>query len=488
MRVIALIFLVAIMHLGVVSYGQKITLQLKNERLETVFKEVRKQSRYDFLYNEALIKDLKPVSIDVKNVSVESVLDSLLLHSQLGYSIQDKLVMISRKDMAPLAQESFTISGIVKDKEGRPMPGAGILLSNYKRGAVAGDDGRFKITGLKPGNYNVLVEMMGYQPASINVLIANRSEEVEFILSENARLLKEVAIYADPNRSKFLKIFKKTFIGTSPNADDCELVNPEVLFLEYDYQNQILKVSADELLVIENKALGYRIKYLLKYYERDDQTNVVVFYGYPYFEELEATGRQRRKYQKKREVAYVGSPQHFFRALYHNKTNEEGFIINDLIKAPNRMKYSEAMLDKSNKLRGGIRIKGNTWTKKDSLMYKALMNKVSDTLEVLVRRDVNADDLVKSSSGPLKLLDLKQALYITFKGEKEIGPYLHSGYQIKRPRDLSPFQVSLVYQLRGPIGFYENGGLYDPGSLLYEGVWGFEKVADMVPMDYTLEK
>lgn len=488
MRALALIFLVAIMHLGLVSYGQKITLLLKNERLETVFKEVRKQSRYDFLYNEALIKDLKPVNIDVKNVSVESVLDSLLLTSDLKYSIQDKLVMISRKDMVAESQESFTISGIVKDKEGRPMPGAGILLSNYKKGAVAGDDGRFKIAGLKPGNYNVLVEMMGYQPASNNVLITNRSEEIEFILSENARLLKEVAIYADPNRSKFLKIFKRTFIGTSPNANDCVIVNPEVLFLEYDYQNQILKVSADELLVIENKALGYRIKYLLKYYERDEQTNVVVFYGYPFFEELEALDRKRRKYLKKREVAYIGSPQHFFRALYHNKTNEEGFIINDLIKAPNSMKYSEAMLEKKNKLRGGIRLGGSVWTQRDSLAYRALMNKVSDTLEVLVRRDLSGDELVLSSSGPLKFLDTKQALYITFKGEREIGPYLDSGFQIKRPKDLSPFQISIVYQLRGPIGFYENGGLYDPVSLLYEGVWGFEKVGDMVPLDYTLEK
>jgi len=485
---VAVIVLIAIMHLGMVSYGQKITLLLLNERIETVFKEVRKQGRYDFLYNEALIKDLKPVSIDVKNVTIEEALDSLLLHSDLKYSVQDKLVMISRKDMAPQLQESFTISGVVKDKEGRPIPGAGILLGSYKTGTVAGDDGKFKIGGLKPGNYNVLVEMMGYQPANNNVLITKRSEDIEIFLTENVKLLKEVEIRADPNRNNYLKIFKKTFIGTSPNADDCVIVNPEVLFIQYDQQDQILKVSADELIVIENRALGYRIKYLLKYYERDEQTNVVVFYGYPYFEELEASGRKRRKYLKKREVAYIGSPQHFFRALYHNKSNEEGFVINDLVKTPNNIKHSAGMLDGGTRFRESIRIKGNTWTKKDSLNYLAFMKKESDTLEVLVRRDISADELVKTTSGPLKTIDLKQALYITFTGEKESRLYTKSGYQIKRPRDLSPFQVSLVYQLRGAIGFYENGGLYDPGSVLYEGVWAYEKVADMVPMDYTSQK
>lgn len=116
------------------------------------------------------------------------------------------------------------------------------------------------------------------------------------------------------------------------------------------------------------------------------------------------------------------------------------------------------------------------------------MKKESDTLEVLVRKDITADDLVKQSAGSLKLLELKQALYITFTGEKEDRSYYSSGYRIERPRDLAPFQVSLVYQLRGPIGFYENGGLYDPGSVLFEGVWAYEKVADMVPMDYILQK
>jgi hypothetical protein len=34
------------------------------------------------------------------------------------------------------------------------------------------------------------------------------------------------------------------------------------------------------------------------------------------------------------------------------------------------------------------------------------------------------------------------------------------------------------------VRFYENGGIYDSRSLLYEGFWAYEKVADMVPMDY----
>jgi len=214
---------------------------------------------------------------------------------------------------------------------------------------------------------------------------------------------------------------------------------------------------------------------------------VVVFYGYPYFEELRSNGKAKRKHLKRRKAAYVGSPQHFFRALYHNKTAEEGFILNDLIKAPNHQKSNGMkLLDSVAVTKSNLRIKGKVWTKKDSLAYRSLLTRESDTLEVLVRKDVEVDDLIKSTSGPLKTIDLKEALYITFTGEKESKHYVSSGYRIRRPDDLTPFQVSLFYQLRGSIGFYENGALYDPGSVLYEGVWGYEKVADMVPLDYTL--
>ena len=489
MRFIILLTVIMLVHSGICAYGQKITIVLQNESLENAFKELRKQSKYDFLYNEALIADRYPVTISIKNGSIELVLDSLLRGSpQLTYSIKDKLVMISRREISVSVQDTYQISGVVKDKEGRPVPGARILLSNYKIGTVSDNQGKFIIVGLKPGNYNLLVEMMGFQPLNNNVLITNSPADIEIFLSEQVKLLNEVVIMADPNRKKYLNSFKKSFIGTTPNAKHCDIINPEVLYTSYDRENQILKVTADELLLIENKALGYRIKYLLKYYERDEQTGVVVFYGYPYFEEMEARPRKRRKYLKSREKAYVGSPQHFFRSLYHNQVKEEGFIINDLIKAPNVFKLSTATINKHVNIAGNVRIKGNVWSKKDSLNYLALMKKESDTLEVLIRKDISANELVKPLAGSLKLMELKQALYITFTGEKEDQSYVGSGYRIERPRDLAPFQISLVYPMKGPVGFYENGGLYDPGSVLFEGVWAYEKVADMVPMDYIMQK
>ena len=492
MRLIFAFFLIVFIRTTSNANGQGITLSLKNAELSTVFKEIRKQCNYDFLYDNTLIQDLKPVDVTVKNASVDLVLNDIFEELPITYIIENKIVMIiprNKNEVLP-PQSLYAISGVVKGKNGETLPGAGILLSGYQTGTVADNEGKFVIKNLKEGNYNVLVQMMGYLPANQNVTIIGKSAGIEIVLQENIKQLKEVVITLDPFREKRLKAFKESFIGTSPNAKKCEITNPEVIQFDYDDENRILKAIADEFIVVENKALGYRIKYLLKYFEEDQETKVVLFYGYPYFEEIKGTRSKIRGYQQKRKTAYLGSPQHFFRSLYSNSTEEEGFVINKLIKTPNKSKRPDTLIDEKINFFSDIRGKQISFkTRKDSLSYWTIMKSKPDTLEVLNRAKVLTDTLVKQKISSIKTLAYKDALYIIFKKEKETRDYAdYSGYKIERPPEYSRFQISLIYKLKSSINFYENGGVYDPGSLLYEGFWGYEKVADMVPMDYILPK
>jgi hypothetical protein len=51
------------------SYSQRISLSEKNSSIVEVFRQIRKQSGYDFLYTTSLINNAKPVSIQVKCVA-----------------------------------------------------------------------------------------------------------------------------------------------------------------------------------------------------------------------------------------------------------------------------------------------------------------------------------------------------------------------------------------------------------------------------------
>jgi hypothetical protein len=62
------------------------------------------------------------------------------------------------------AQNLYSITGVVQDKKGETLPGAGIYLSGYTTATVTNNEGRFNLAKLKPGSYEVVVQMMGYLP------------------------------------------------------------------------------------------------------------------------------------------------------------------------------------------------------------------------------------------------------------------------------------------------------------------------------------
>ena len=91
------------------------------------------------------------------------------------------------------AQNTFSISGIVRDKT-ETLPGAGVYVSGYKIATATNNDGKFVIPNLKPGSYDILVQMIGYLPFSKNIIISDKSVTVDFTIKENTVLLNEVVI------------------------------------------------------------------------------------------------------------------------------------------------------------------------------------------------------------------------------------------------------------------------------------------------------
>eukprot|EP01133_Synstelium_polycarpum_P002965 gene2965-3411_t len=385
--------------------------------------------------------------------------------------------------------QNLSISGEVKDKKGETLPGAGIYLSGYKMATVTNNEGRFVLTGLKPGNYDVLVQMMGFLPFTKNVILSDKSVSIDIKLEENTIQLNEVVIRTDPNREHYINLFKEFFIGKTPNAEKCKLLNPQVLDVDYDNNARLLTVKSNEFLVIENKALGYRLKYLLQYFEYNYNTRTIYYAGLPNFEELKGSSSKKRTWAKNREIAYYGSSQHFFKSLYQNRTKEEGYIINKLSKIKNPGRPSDSLIDANiNRLmkaqHGVIRIGSST---SDSLGYWSKVKQQPKEISMLNRGDVLTDTLVRQYYKDLKTMNYKDELYIIYTKERETVDYTnYSGHSIGRPLDVPNYQISVVHMLQAPVSFYASGGIYNPKSLLYEGFWAYEKIADMVPMDYEI--
>jgi len=397
------------------------------------------------------------------------------------------LVLFTMFINSVLAQESYVISGLITDGK-NPVPGAAIYVGSHKLTTFSDNEGRFNLPKLVPGNYDILVQMLGFKPASTHVVLSSKPVQVTITMQENPFILNEVVIKPDPNRTFHLNFFKENFIGKTANAAECRILNPEVLSFDDHKTRRTLTATASDFLIIENKALGYRLRYLLEAFEYDYASKVIFYAGYPHFEEMPGSHARKKKWQKKRATAYYGSIQHFFKSLYHKELEKEGYTLYKWVTLPNPARQPDSMISANVKrlMRGqqGLQ-RALTFTTNDSLAYWLRQQRLPRTIATLDRSPILVDTLVKTYDKDLKMAAFKDDLYVLYKNEKEAPDFMHSGFWISRPPDIKNVQISTLRLWAREIRFYASGSIYDPKSSLFSGYWGYEKIADMVPADYT---
>jgi hypothetical protein len=384
------------------------------------------------------------------------------------------------------AQNKLLISGTVKDEKGQPLRGAGILVGDHRIGTAADSTGHFELR-VGPGNYNLIFEVAGYETSTTNAIVEDKAIEINIIIKKN--LIRPVETVVRPNRyrSDWLRTFRASFIGTSANARKCRIINPDIIAFEYNFDKKILTAKANDLLIVENQAMGYRIKYLLKYFQKDEETGLVFFYGFPAFEELKGTASQNKEYLANRRLAYQGSPEHFFSALYKNTLQEEGFMVKNLVKKKNPKYVPDTTIDDNIK-RVNKKVeeidKGRYYG--EALAFLKYKKRETDSVEVISRGEFRINDLLQQKSESMKTIKFDGALYVVFIKEGENERYSSSGYSIMRPDEYSAYQVSVINHSKTELGFYADGRIFDPVSIVTEGYMAYERIADMVPRDYLV--
>ncbi|HEY1060645.1 MAG TPA: carboxypeptidase-like regulatory domain-containing protein, partial [Daejeonella sp.] len=158
------------------SYSQKISLSAKNSSLVNVFKEIRKQSGFDFFYNTSVIKAAKPVSINVKNVKIEEVLEICFKGQPLTYSIENQTIVVNSKEDVvseiPEQNVQVIVNGKVVDTKGQSLVGVSVRVKGTTTGTSTDINGNFSIS--IPDNNAVLTfTYIGYE--SKEVAVNNRT-------------------------------------------------------------------------------------------------------------------------------------------------------------------------------------------------------------------------------------------------------------------------------------------------------------------------
>ena len=272
--------------------------------------------------------------------------------------------------LAALAQSGEITGKVSRADTKAPLGEANVFLSNSTAGTSTNDIGDFRLNGLKPGQYTLVVSLIGYEDYTQNVLVGREPIKLNIALSPRINELHEVIISTPADWKKNYAQFVRDFIGTDDNAKYCTVINPHEVSLEYHRAKQTLEAFTDDFLVVENLALGYRVKFLIKSFNSSKLTGIISYDGQRLFQELPGSKKQKEEWHKKRAEAYYGSPMHFYRSLYTNKLDSDGFIIMKYTRLLNPNRPQEEIIQQKLK-------RFNDGKSRDSLNYWISMQNMS---------------------------------------------------------------------------------------------------------------
>ncbi|WP_159456196.1 TonB-dependent receptor [Chitinophaga eiseniae] len=188
MKLTLVLMIAALMEVSATSYAQKVTLSAKKIALSDVFRQIRKQTAYNVLWNVDILKDAQPVAIQVTNASVEDVLKQCFAHQPFTYSIHQNTIVITRTSGTTVV--AITIKGSVTDVNNHPLPGVAVRLKGTQTGTATLADGTFTLTVPDAGGV-LLFNYMGYTPKEVPV---NGQTVIHVQLEQASSQLNEVVV------------------------------------------------------------------------------------------------------------------------------------------------------------------------------------------------------------------------------------------------------------------------------------------------------
>jgi len=196
MKLTTMILLLALTTASATTYGQKITLSEKNATLKQLITKIRVQSGYGFLYTDDMLANTKPITVELKEASLEDALDAIFKNQPLEYAVEQKNIVIKIKSPTFLERlanrwASIDASGRVVDSENRPLPGASVKVKKTGKGVSTDKDGRFFLRGVEEGTV-LVVSFVGYLPKEVGAS-ANMGNVV---LEQSLSKLDEVQVIA----------------------------------------------------------------------------------------------------------------------------------------------------------------------------------------------------------------------------------------------------------------------------------------------------
>ncbi len=161
-----------------------------NYSLEKIFKLIKAQTSYLFVYDTNMIEGAPSVSLKKGQIKVAELLQKGLTPANCTFEFSNNTIVVKKKVARTTIAQNTKVRGSIADPNGLPLPGANILEKGTTNGAQSDFDGNFALD-LTRSDATLVISFIGYKTQELQT---NGLSKIDIVLAEDSDNLDEVVV------------------------------------------------------------------------------------------------------------------------------------------------------------------------------------------------------------------------------------------------------------------------------------------------------
>ena len=183
------------------SQGARLNIQMRNAVIESVLKEIEKQTEYRFFYDAEQVKVSDVVSVSWSSKTLNEALTELFAGRRIAFRLIDRQIVLYAAQTTENVSNArritlrYTISGFLRDSlTTESLISATVYNKTTLAGATTNQFGFYSLT-LPAGEVKLVYSFVGYNTQTVNFQL--RRDTIINVSLAGGQHLQEVAITAD---------------------------------------------------------------------------------------------------------------------------------------------------------------------------------------------------------------------------------------------------------------------------------------------------
>ncbi|HTN19359.1 MAG TPA: TonB-dependent receptor [Pelobium sp.] len=187
MKLTVMLLTVVFLQTATAGFAQKVSLDIKKTSVEDVLYQLTKQTGYSFIADANVIEKLAPVTLNVKDVSLETVLRKMFFPGRFEIMFNaSETVVIKEKVIPPI-----DIKGKVVDEKGDPLPGVSVTRKGTNSGTLTDVNGNFALNNVSSDGVLVF-SFLGMKPQEVS--LNGRSQITVTLIAQSINMEELVVV------------------------------------------------------------------------------------------------------------------------------------------------------------------------------------------------------------------------------------------------------------------------------------------------------